>query len=43
MVHLPWLLDAQVLAYLRLTGMRLGLLINVSVPFLKQGTGRIIL
>jgi len=34
---------AQVLSYLRLTGKKLGLLINVNVPCLKDGVQRIIL
>ena len=32
---------AQVVTYLRLTGLPLGLLINFNVPLLKQGTHRI--
>lgn len=34
---------AQVLTYLKLTGLRLGLLINFNVPLIKQGIERIIL
>jgi GxxExxY protein len=33
---------AQVISYLRLTGKRLGLLINFNVPVLKEGIRRII-
>src|SRR5215212_5993065 len=33
---------AQLLSYLRLTGHRLGLLINFNVPHLRQGVHRII-
>jgi GxxExxY protein len=33
---------AQVLTYLRLTGLKLGLLINFNVPVLKQGIKRLI-
>ena len=33
---------AQVLSYLRLTGKRLGLLINFNVPVLKQGIQRVV-
>ena len=35
--------EAQLLTYLKLTGHRLGLLINFNVPFIKQGIKRIIL
>jgi GxxExxY protein len=34
---------AQVVSYLRLTGSRLGLLVNFNVPLLKQGIRRIVL
>ena len=34
--------EAQLLTYLRLTGLRLGLLINFYVPHLKDGIKRII-
>jgi GxxExxY protein len=34
---------AQVLSYLRLTGKKLGLLINFNVPVLKDGIQRVIL
>ncbi len=34
---------AQVLTYLKLTGMRLGLLINFNVPMIKEGIQRVIL
>lgn len=34
---------AQVLTYLKLTGVRLGLLINFNVPLIKNGLERIIL
>jgi GxxExxY protein len=33
---------AQVVTYLRLTGARLGLLVNFNVPILKQGIRRVI-
>ena len=33
---------AQVLTYLRLTGKKVGLLINFNVPYLKQGVRRIV-
>lgn len=35
--------EAQVLSYLRVTGKRLGLLINFNVPVLRNGLKRIIL
>lgn len=34
--------DAQILTYLKLTGCRLGLLINFNVPLLKDGIKRIV-
>ena len=34
---------AQVVSYLRLTGTRLGLLVNFNVPLLKQGIRRVVL
>lgn len=34
---------AQILTYLKLTGLRLGLLINFNVPLIKHGIERIIL
>jgi len=37
------LYDAQLLTYLKLTGKRLGLLINFNVPLLKDGLRRIVL
>ena len=40
--HNP-LFEAQLLSYLKLTGHRLGLLINFNVPVLKNGLKRIIL
>ena len=33
---------AQVLTYLKLTGLPVGLLINFNVPYLKQGTRRVV-
>jgi len=35
--------EAQLLTYLRLTGLRLGLLINFNVPLLKNGIKRVVL
>ena len=34
--------ETQVLTYLRLTGVKLGLLINFGVPYVKDGVSRII-
>lgn len=34
--------ETQVLTYLRLTGMKLGILVNFGVPFVKDGVSRII-
>ncbi len=34
--------EAQVLTYLKLSGLRLGLLINFNVPMLKQGLKRLV-
>jgi len=36
------LFDAQLLSYLRLAGLRLGLLINFNVPLIKDGIRRIV-
>jgi len=35
--------EAQLLSYLKLTGLRLGLLINFNVPLIKHGIKRIII
>ena len=35
--------EAQLLTYLKLTGLRVGLLINFNVPILKKGIKRLIL
>jgi len=35
--------ESQMLTYLRLTGCKLGLLINFNVPVLKEGIKRIVL
>lgn len=35
--------EAQLLTYLKLTGVRTGLLINFNVPFLKDGLKRMVL
>ena len=37
------IVEAQLLSYLKLTGLRLGLLINFNVPVIKHGIKRIIL
>jgi hypothetical protein len=34
--------DAQALTYLRLTGLRLALVINFGQPVLRQGTKRVV-
>ena len=39
--HPVW--DAQLLSYLKLTGKRLGILINFHVPLIKDGIKRLIL
>jgi GxxExxY protein len=36
------LFDAQVLTYLKLTGLRIGLLINFNVPLFKDGIKRFV-
>jgi GxxExxY protein len=36
------LYDAQLLTYLKLTGLRLGFLINFNVPLIKEGIKRIV-
>jgi len=41
--HLHAVHVAQVVSYLRLTGSRLGLLVNFNVPLLRQGIRRIVL
>ena len=35
--------DAQLLTYLKITGLKTGLLINFNVPLLKQGLKRLVL
>ena len=40
-VNVVW--QAQILSHLKLTGLRLGYLINFNVPLIKQGIKRIIL
>lgn len=35
--------QAQILTYLKLTGHRLGLLINFNVPLIKDAIGRVVL
>ena len=35
--------DAQLLTYLKLTGLKVGLLINFNVPVLKQGIRRLMI
>ena len=35
--------EAQLLSYLKLTGLRVGLLINFNVPLIKDGISRIVL
>jgi GxxExxY protein len=34
--------ETQVITYLRLTGMKLGLLVNFGAPYVKDGVSRII-
>ena len=41
--HLEPIHEAQMLTYLRLSGLWLGLLINFNVPVLKQGIKRLVL
>ena len=41
--NLSPIFEAQLLSYLKMTGKRLGLLINFNVPMLKGGIRRIIL
>jgi GxxExxY protein len=40
--ELHTLFEAQLLTYLKLTGLRLGLLINFNVPLLKDGIKRLV-
>jgi GxxExxY protein len=40
--HLPEVYFKQVITYLRVTGLRLGLLINFKVPLIKDGIHRIV-
>lgn len=35
--------EAQLLTYLKLTGLKIGLLINFNVPVLKQGIRRLMM
>lgn len=35
--------EAQLMTYLKITGFRLGLLVNFNVPLIKQGIKRIVL
>lgn len=41
--HLEQIHEAQLLTYLKLTGIKIGLLINFNVPILKQGIKRLAL
>ena len=41
--EMPAVFDAQLLTYLKLTGKRVGLLINFNVPVLKEGVRRRVL
>lgn len=41
--HIEAVFEAQLLSYLKVTGLRLGLLINFNVPLIKQGIVRVVL
>ena len=41
--HLEPIHEAQTLTYLKLTGLKVGLLINFNVPILKQGIRRFLI
>lgn len=42
MMSLSGCYETQVLKYLRLTGIKLGLLVNFGAPYVKDGVSRII-